>query len=61
MNIKIDWPAVIVAIILAVTMLVFPFANPCQTEDGAVCTWHADIQGNGQGESFTNFYGLIIR
>ena len=57
---NIDWPGTVAAALLAVALPVFPFVNPCETEDAAVCTWHADTAGNGVGLSFTNFYGLTI-
>ena len=56
----IDWRATMSAAFIAVALLVFPFANPCETEDGTACTWNADAQGNGTGHSFTNFYGVNI-
>lgn len=60
MNIKIDWIATISALAIVAGLLVFPFANPCQTEDGTACTWHADAAGNGAGSSFTDFYGVAL-
>lgn len=57
---RIDWPGTVAAALLAIALPVFPFVNPCETEDAAVCTWHADTAGNGEGLSFTNFYGLTI-
>ena len=41
-------------------LLFFPFANPCQSEDGYACTWRAESHGNGLGNSFTNFYGVNL-
>lgn len=29
-------------------------SRPCEFEDSSWCTWYADVQGNGQGESFTS-------
>lgn len=60
MNIRIDWTATIAALGIAATLLIFPFANPCQTEDGTACTWHAETSGNGSGTSFTDFYGVTL-
>lgn len=47
-------------LLVALTFLVFPFVNPCETEDAALCTWNALDHGNGIGSTFTNFYGIII-
>lgn len=60
MNIKIDWRSTTAAIGIVVLLLVFPFANPCQSEDGTACTWHAASHGNGAGSSFTDFYGVTL-
>lgn len=60
MKIKIDWPATIAAIVIVAGLIIFPFANPCETEDAPVCTWNAAESGNGEGRSFTNFYGLTL-
>lgn len=57
MKIKnINWPGTVAAALLAVALPVFPFVNPCETEDARVCTWHADAAGS----SFTDFYGLTL-
>lgn len=57
---RIDWPGTVAAVALAVALPVFPFVNPCETEDARVCTWHADTAGNAAGASFTDFYGLTL-
>ena len=57
---KIDIIGAGVAVLLAVTLLIFPFINPCTTEDGAACTWRADITGNHAGQSFTDYYGITL-
>lgn len=57
---NIDWPGTVAAALLAVALPVFPFVNPCETEDAPICTWHADTAGNGEGRSFTNFYGITL-
>ena len=45
------------AIAFCLAALLWPmFAQlPCPTEDSTNCTWYADIQGNGKGQSFTSF------
>ena len=48
------------AALIAALLLVFPFINPCETEDGTACTWNAAEQGNGRGHSFTNYYGVNL-
>lgn len=60
MNIKIDWRSTIAALVILVTLIAFPFANPCQSEDAKACTWNASEAGNGNGQSFTDYYGLTI-
>lgn len=57
---RIDWLGTVAAALLAVALPVFPFVNPCETEDARVCTWHADAAGNAAGSSFTDFYGLTL-
>lgn len=61
MKIKnINWPGTVAAALIAIALPVFPFVNPCETEDAPVCTWHADTAGNGTGSSFTDFYGITL-
>lgn len=60
MLIKINWRNTIAAAATLLTLLVLPFANPCETETSSVCTWNASEQGNRVGTSFTNFYGLNL-
>lgn len=60
MKIKINWPNTIAAIGIVLMLLVFPFVNPCQSEDGLACTWSAQEQGNGIGINFTDFYGVTL-
>ena len=60
MRIRINWRDTLAASLIAATLLAFPLANPCQTEDAQVCTWNANTQGNGNGTTFTNFYGAHI-
>lgn len=36
------------------------FFMPCEFEDSSNCTWYANIQGNTQGESFTNISDTTI-
>ena len=57
---KIDLIGAGVAVLIAVTLPIFPFINPCTTEDGAACTWRADITGNHAGQSFTDYYGITL-
>lgn len=57
---RIDWPGTVAAALLAVALPVFPFVNPCETEDARVCTWKSDTAGNAAGSSFTDFYGLTL-
>lgn len=57
---NIDVRGTVAAILLAIALPVFPFVNPCETEDAAVCTWHADTAGNAAGASFTDFYGITL-
>ena len=61
MRVKIDWVSTLAALATLVTVLVFPLVNSCQSEDSKACTWHAEIQGNGNGNSFTDYYGLFIK
>lgn len=37
------------------------FLDPCPTEDSRNCHWNAQEQGNGQGQSFIDVEGIIIR
>lgn len=39
------------------TGTVFP---ACQYEDSLNCFWNASVQGNGEGQSFVNFFDVII-
>lgn len=55
-----DYVGAGVAVLLAATLPVFPFINPCTTEDSTACTWRADITGNHAGQSFTNYYGVTL-
>lgn len=48
------------AAIIAIGLLVFPVLNKCPTEDARACTWHAEMQGNGTGTSFVDYYGITI-
>lgn len=50
------------ALFLATVLLVvvFPFINPCMAEDATACTWRADVQGNGSGWTFTDYYGAPL-
>lgn len=57
---NIDVIGMVCAVLITLGLLIFPFINPCTAEDGTVCTWNAAEQGNGQGHSFTNFYGVNI-
>lgn len=60
MKIKVNWTNTVIAAILGVGLLVFPVLNKCQTEDARACTWHAEVQGNGVGTSFVDYYGMTI-
>ena len=60
MKIKIDWPATITALLITATLAIFPFANPCETEDVKACTWNAQTAGNNTGRSFTDYYGITL-
>lgn len=57
---NIDVRGTVAAILLAIALPVFPFVNPCETEDARLCTWSADAAGNAAGSSFTDFYGLTL-
>ena len=57
---KIDIIGTGAAVLIAVTLLIFPFINTCTTEDGAACTWRANITGNHAGQSFTDYYGITL-
>jgi len=61
MNIKIDWRATSAAIAILTMLTLFPFVNPCETEDGTACTWDAQTTGNGAGSSFTDYYGVFLK
>ena len=60
MKMKYNVPGIIACIMMMLLLLFFPFANPCQSEDGYACTWRAESHGNGLGNSFTNFYGVNL-
>lgn len=60
MRVRINWRDTLAALLITATLVVFPFANPCQTKDGALCTWDASESGNGNGRSFTDYYGITI-
>jgi len=32
----------------------------CPTEDSSTCVWYADVQGNGQGNSFIDLGGNVF-
>ena len=57
---KIDIIGAGAAVLIAVTLFLFPFINTCTTEDGAACTWRANITGNHAGQSFTDYYGITL-
>ncbi len=57
---KVDVVSTVAAVLIAGLLLIFPFINPCEAEDSTVCTWNADTRGNGEGHSFTNYYGVSI-
>lgn len=44
----------IVLVILTAGIALGTLSAPCPTEDSTWCTWYADIQGNGQGYSYTS-------
>jgi len=54
------WRDVVAAALVAVILMVMVWVTealttPCPTEDSQMCTWNAQKQGNGQGESFTDW------
>lgn len=55
---KVDIIATLSALLIAALLLIFPFVNPCTSEDGTACTWTADTSGNERGQSFTDYYGI---
>ena len=57
---NIDVVGTVAAVLIALLLILFPFINPCETEDGTACTWNAAEQGNGRGYSFTNYYGVNL-
>lgn len=57
---NIDKAGTVAAVLIVLFLLIFPWVNPCTEEDGRVCTWNAQEQGNGTGYSVTDFYGVTI-
>lgn len=45
--------ALLALVILTAGVALGSLSAPCATEDSSWCTWYSDIQGNGQGKSFT--------
>lgn len=41
--------------------LAIALSTPCEYEDSTNCTWVASTQGNGLGQSFTDFYGITLK
>lgn len=35
--------------------------TPCEFEDSRNCYWNASERGNGQGSSFVNVAGFVVR
>lgn len=52
--------SIIVAILAAMMLVMAPWMRACEAEDSISCTWNAQEQGNGEGQSFVNWYGVII-
>ncbi len=48
------------AVALTMMALTVYIARPCPTEDSSGCTWYAGTQGDGQGRSFVDVFGLVI-
>ena len=44
---------ILALIILTSGIALGSLSAPCATEDSSWCTWYADMQGNGQGKSYT--------
>lgn len=40
--------------------LLFFFASPCEHEDSTNCSWNAQVQGNGEGDSFVDIGGTAF-
>lgn len=45
--------ALLALVILTAGVALGSLSAPCPTEDSSWCTWYSDIQGNGQGHSYT--------
>jgi len=46
------------SLVMVVVMMVLP---PCEYEDSAWCVWNAAEAGNGEGQSFANLGGYVVR
>lgn len=44
-------------ILIAATIAAFAYNAQCDTEDSVNCVWNANVQGNGQGNSFIDVNG----
>lgn len=44
-----------------ILMFLLAVLPPCQTEDSTWCGWDAKSLGNGQGSSFVDLGGIVIR
>lgn len=54
--------AILALLILVAGIALGSLSAPCLTEDSTWCTWYSEIQGNGQGDSFTSLTnGITIK
>lgn len=49
------------ALAFAALMMLLAYVPPCQTEDSSNCYWNAQTMGNGNGRSFIDINGYLIR
>lgn len=49
------------ALAFAALMMLITTLPPCQTEDSSNCYWNAQTMGNGNGSSFIDLGGYLIR
>jgi hypothetical protein len=61
MNVRILARIAALSLLTVLALTGVKLAQPCATEDSSNCTWYADVQGNGQGGSFTDVGGQLIR
>lgn len=46
-------------VLFVIALALFPFFNPCTTENAVACTWHAAERGDGTGWTFTDYWGAV--